>query len=185
MKKNLTTLILSIAFITVNSINVFSKENENISYYMGESKMYSPEGVFYASSVSLIKRTIEKEKKQIQEDVFNFDLRRECSEFLTTFSIEKNKFDISDEEKTFNGMGNLIGDEWNWSGWNYETTLSQNMGYIKGEDKIINNEIIAKKDFYNKDNKLQFVFKEHFKPISKEFFDIMIKNLNCHKSTKK
>lgn len=153
-------------------------ETEKTNYYIGESKMTSPEGTPYGSSISLIKRTISPDKNQITEDVISIDKRSNPREFITVFSIGKNnQFNISDNEKTFSGKGSLSGKEWNWDGWTYQVDMANSKGSLKGDDKFINGELVVSKEYYAPDGKLSVKFSENFKPVSKEFFDILYTNL--------
>lgn len=179
MKLKLKNLIFLFILILSFNSQVFAENIDKTTYYIGESKMTSPQGIPYGSSISLIKRTILEKENKIIEDVISLDLKRPCSEFITIFDVKENNFKISDNKKTFSGDGILTGEKWNWNGWKYDVALNNNAGFIKGEDNIINNEIIVKKEFYNKDKKVTVKFNEQFKPISKEFFEIIYKNIKC------
>lgn len=154
----------------------FAQESEKINYYLGESKMTSPEGIYYGSSISLVKRTVSPDNNQITEDVISID-KKDVREYVTVFNVKKNDFTVSDNQKTFSGQGTFSGNSWNWDGWTYSAEMANSGGLVKGTDKIINDEIIVDKEYYQTKDKLTLKFKEVLKPISKEAFNILYTNL--------
>lgn len=175
MTKFSTLLVL----IPALAIGVFAQASpapapEQVTYYLGEVKMSSPTGQPYGSTVSLIKRTLTPAENKIVELVLSIEAKGAPLEFTTVFIVKDSKFTVKDEEKTFEGEGELIGKPWNWTGWKYQVNiLGPRKGVVKAEDILTEHGLTVKKAFYSPDGQLRVNFSEDLKPITKEMYDLL------------
>jgi hypothetical protein len=147
---------------------------EQIMYLLGEVKMSSPQGQSYGSSISLVKRTLKPAENKIVEQVLSVDARQAAQEYTTVFVVKDGKFTVKDDEKTFEGEGELTGKAWNWTGWKYTVNmLGERKGKVIAEDVLTESGLTVKKSFYSPDGALRVVFSEELKPVSKEMYEIL------------
>lgn len=171
-------LKISIFFLLLAAANAAAQTNsvsqEQTAYFLGEVKMSSPSGQSYGSSVSLVKRTLKPAKNKIAELVLSIDPKQPPQEYATVFDVKGSKFTVKDEQGTFSGEGELLGKAWEWTGWKYSVNLiGQRKGTLKAEDTFSGEGLLVKKSFYSPDGRLQVVFSEDLKPISKEMYELL------------
>lgn len=168
-------LLLTLAVAaTISAQTIAVPPPEQVTYFLGEVKISSPTGQPYGSTVSLIKRTLTPAENKIVELVLSIEAKGAPLEFTTVFTVKDSKFTVKDEEKTFEGEGELIGKPWNWTGWKYQVNiLGPRNGVVKAEDILTETGLTVKKAFYNPDGQLRVNFSEDLKPISKEMYDLL------------
>jgi len=168
--------VLSFMLLLCAAASLCAQTNspEQVSYYLGEVKMSSPDGRPYGSSLSLIKRTLKPSENKIVEQVASIDPREPTKEYTTVFDIKGSKFTVKDEEGTFAGEGELIGKAWEWTGWKYSVNLlGERKGKLIAEDTVSGNGLVVKKSFSGPDGQVRVLFSEDLKPISKEMYEIL------------
>jgi hypothetical protein len=168
----ITVLMLMLAaFVSAQKTPV---EQEQVMYLLGEVKMSSPQRQSYGSSISLVKRTLKPAENKIVEQVLSVDARQAAQEYTTVFVVKDGKFTVKDDEKTFEGEGELTGKAWNWTGWKYSVNLiGERKGKLTAEDVLTESGLTVKKSFYSPDGALRVVFAEDLKPVSKEMYEIL------------
>jgi len=165
--------LLSLA-LTISAQTPAAPPPEQVTYFLGEVKISSPTGQPYGSTVSLIKRTLTPAENKIVELVLSIEAKGAPLEFTTVFTVKDSKFTVRDEEKTFEGEGELTGKPWNWTGWKYQVNIiGARKGVVKAEDILTETGITVKKAFYTPDGQLRVIFSEDLKPISKEMYDLL------------
>ena len=146
---------------------------EQTTYLLGEVKMSSPQGQPYGSSISLVKRTLKPAENKIVEQVLSLDAKS-AQEYTTVFVVKDAKFTVRDDEKTFEGDGELTGKAWSWTGWKYTVNLiGERKGKLIAEDVLTETGLTVKKSFYSPDGVLRVIFSEDLKPISKEMYELL------------
>jgi hypothetical protein len=174
----LKTSILPVLFFMLCNLIVSAQSvpivQEKVTYLLGEVKMSSPMGQPYGSSVSLVKRTLKPAENKIIELVASVDAKEPTKEYTTIFEVKGSKFTVKDEEGTFAGEGELIGQPWYWTGWKYSVNLlGQRKGQLKAEDTFANNNLTVKKSFSGPDGQVRVIFVEELKPISREMYELL------------
>jgi hypothetical protein len=175
MKIKLVVFSVALVFLTSG---VFAQTTtvaqEQVTYFLGEVKMSSPAGQPYGSSISLVKRTLKPAENKIVEQVLSVDARQAAQEYTTVFVVKDGKFTVRDDEKTFEGEGELMGKAWSWTGWKYSVNMiGERKGKLTAEDVLTESGLTVKKSFYSPDGALRVVFAEELKPITKEMYEIL------------
>jgi len=150
-----------------------STSEEQITYFLGESKMTSPTGQPYGSTLSLIKRTVKPEENKIIEQVISINQREPTKEYIAIFDVRGSKFKMKEQGGGFTGEGELIGKAWEWTGWKSTSNLAGGRGKLISEDTLTKDGLLVKKSFYSPDEQLRVIFSEDLNQISKEMYDIL------------
>src|SRR5438309_10164383 len=74
------------------------------SYYLGESKMTTPDGKLIRTSVSLVKRLVNKKESRIEEYVLTVS-EKDSKAFVATLTVKGSKFTVSEKSESFTGEG--------------------------------------------------------------------------------
>ena len=142
------------AIITSASF-VDEKPTVQIEYYLGESKMMTLDGKLIRTSLSLVKRVLNRDENKIEEHVMSIDEKAPARTFIVLFQVKGSKCTMSEQSKSFEGEGELFGDAWAWKGWKTTSKLAGGMGTVVSEDKLTERGMTAKKTFAGADGKVQ------------------------------
>jgi hypothetical protein len=146
------------------------------SYYLGESKMTTPDGKLIRTSLSLVKRVVNKKESRIEEHVLSVS-EKDSKAFVVTFAVKDSTFTVSERSGAFAGEGELIGEAWRWKVWKSVTKLAGGAGTVTSEDKLTDRGLSAKKSFAGADGKAVLLFDESFAPISQKAYEILFSRL--------
>jgi len=147
------------------------------TFYLGTVSMTGPKGGDLGSSASLVKRVVSRESRKIVEYILLVGKKSPAREIVTFFDITGNHFHVYDRDRTFSGRGELQGDPWDWYSWSYSVKMSDGSGVLKGKDLLAGKHLIVEKFFYGNKGQLRVQFFENLKPISKELYELLLKNL--------
>jgi len=178
MQRGKPFILASVIFLFVCSLGSIYAQTKGASeeqntYFLGESKMTSPTGQPYGTTLSLIKRTVKPEENKIIEQVISINQREAAKEFIAIFDVRGSKFTMAEQGGGFTGEGELIGKAWEWTAWKSTSNLAGGKGKLISEDTLTKDGVLAKKSFYSPDGQLRAIFSEDLKQISKEMYDIL------------
>ena len=146
------------------------------SYYLGESKMTTPDGKLIRTSLSLVKRVVNKKESRIEEHVLSVG-EKESKAFVVTMDVKGSKFTMSEKSGSFTGDGELMGEAWRWTEWKSVAKLAGGAGTVTSEDKLTERGLSAKKTFAGADGKVAFRFDEALAPISPKTYQVLYTRL--------
>jgi hypothetical protein len=146
------------------------------SYFLGESKMTTPDGKPIRTSLSLAKRLVNKADSRIEEHVLSIN-ERDTRAFVVVQEVKGNKFTMTERSNAFSGEGELVGEAWKWKEWKSVAKLAGGAGTVTSEDKITDQGLSAKKSYAGADGKVMFLFEDSLKPISPKTYDILYSRL--------
>ena len=146
------------------------------SYYLGESKMTTPDGKLIRTSLSLVKRVVNKKESRIEEHVLSVG-EKESRAFVVTMDVKDSKFTVSEKSGSFTGAGELTGEAWRWTEWKSVTKLAVGVGTVTSEDKLTERGVSAKKTFTGADGKVAFRLDEALAPISPKTYEVLYMRL--------
>jgi hypothetical protein len=146
------------------------------TYYLGESKMTTADGKPIRSSISLVKRVVDKDASQIVEHVLTIN-EKESKAFVTTLVVKGSRFTISEQSGSFTGEGELMGEPWRWKEWKSVTKITGGSGTVISEDKLTEHALIAKKTFAGADGKVVVRMDETLVPITPKTYEVLYRRL--------
>lgn len=147
------------------------------TYFVGESRMTTPDGKLIQTSLSLVKRLVNPAKSQIEEHVLSVRENGPAKVFVTVLEVKGNAFVVTEKSKAFEGEGELIGDAWNWKAWKSVTRLHGGAGTVTSDDRLIDHGLSAKKTFTAADGKVQVTFEDSLTTISARTYEILYAKL--------
>jgi hypothetical protein len=173
-------MILCVSLLLTTSVNrpasAAQPAETETSYYLGESKMTTPDGKLIRTSLSLVKRVLNKTAGRIEEHVLSIN-EKDSKAFVVTLEVKDSKFTVSEQSKSFTGEGELVGEAWKWKEWKSVTKLAGGAGTVTSEDKITDRGLIAKKSFAGADGKVALLFDESLAPISQKSYEVLYARL--------
>lgn len=181
----------AIAIITICIVNTSfikgggdkkKKEIEDPSefYSMGEIKAMSPDSIPYGTYVALSKEVMNRKEHKITMKSISIDQKGETTEYNYTMNITDPTFTITDVDSNYTGTGKLHGSEWKWSSWSYIINTKNPVGKIDAYNYFSLAGLIVNKAFYGADGKMTVRYKERYKAITKEQFEILyLQVLKC------
>ena len=146
------------------------------TYYLGESKMTTPDGKLIRTSLSLVKRVVNKKDSRIEEHVLSVG-EKESKAFVVAMAVKGPKFTVSEKSGAFSGDGELVGEAWKWTEWKSVTKLAGGAGTVTSDDKLTERGVSAKKTFTGADGKVALRFDEALAPISPKTYEILYARL--------
>ena len=156
------------------------KEEQTEFYSMGEIKAMSPDSIPYGTYVALSKEVINKEENTITMKSISIDQKGETTEYNYIMDITDPTFTIRDLDRNYTGTGKLHGSAWKWSSWSYIINTTNPVGKIDAYNYFSLAGLIVNKAFYGPDGKMTVRFKERYKAITKEQFEILyLQVLKC------
>lgn len=182
-------VLLSLNFILTTSFiqlgdDKKKKEKEIVDpselYSMGEIKAMSADSIPYGTYVALSKEIINRKENKIIMKSISIDQKGETTEYNYTMDIKDPKFTIMADDSSYTGTGKLHGSEWKWTSWSYIINTKNPVGKIDAYNYISPVGLIVNKAFYGADGKLTVRYKERYKAITKEQFEILyLQVLKC------
>jgi hypothetical protein len=146
------------------------------SYYLGESKMCTPDGKVIRTSLSLVKRVVSPAEGRIEEHVLSIG-EKEARAFVVIMDVKGAKFTMSERSDAFTGEGELVGDAWKWREWKSTSKLAGGAGTVTSEDKLTDRGLSARKTFAGPDGKTTLVFEESLAPVGQKTYEILYAKL--------
>ncbi len=174
--------ILTSSFINPGDDKKKKKEIEDPSelYSMGEIKAMSADSIPYGTYVALSKEIINRKEKKIYMKSISIDQKGETTEYNYTMNITDPTFTIMADDSSYTGTGKLHGSEWKWSSWSYIINTKNPVGKIDAYNYLSLVGLVVNKAFYGADGKLMVRYKERYKAITKEQFEILyLQVLKC------
>lgn len=174
--------ILTSSFINPGDDKKKKKEIEDPSelYSIGEIKAMSADSIPYGTYVALSKEIINRKEKKIYMKSISIDQKGETTEYNYTMNITDPTFTIMADDSSYSGSGKLHGAEWKWSSWSYIINTKNPVGKIDAYNYISVVGLVVNKAFYGADGKLTVRYKERYKAITKEQFEILyLQVLKC------
>ena len=96
-------------------------------YFLGESKMMTPDGKLVRTSLSLVRRVVNQADSRIEEHVLSVG-DKETKAFVVVMAVKGRKFTVTERSESFSGEGELEGDAWKWKEWKSVTKLAGGRG---------------------------------------------------------
>ena len=146
------------------------------SYYLGESKMTTPDGKLIRTSLSLVKRVVNPKESRIEEHVLSVT-EKDSKAFVVTLAVKGSRFTVSEKSAAFTGEGELFGEPWKWKEWKSVTKLAGGAGTVTSEDKLTDRGLSAKKRFAGADGKEALLFEESLVPITQKTYEVLFARL--------
>ncbi len=176
--------ILTSSFISPGDDKKKKKEKEIVDpselYSLGEIKAMSADSIPYGTYVALSKEIINRKEKKIYMKSISIDQKGETTEYNYTMNITDPTFTIMADDSSYTGTGKLHGSEWKWSSWSYIINTKNPVGKIDAYNYLSMVGLVVNKAFYGPDGKLTVRYKERYKSITKEQFEILyLQILKC------
>jgi hypothetical protein len=152
------------------------KAAAEVSYFFGESKMTTPDGKPFRTSLSLVKRVVDPARGRIEEHVLSIN-ERDTRAFVVILEVKGNRFTVRERYNAFSGEGELICEPWKWKGWKSVTKLAGDAGTVTSVDRITDQGLSVKKSYAGADRKVRFLFEESLRAISPKTYDILYARL--------
>jgi hypothetical protein len=146
------------------------------AYYLVEGTMQIPSGRNVGATVSLVKRTVDRERGRIEERVLSLRNGAAGQEFVTILEPKGNKVKISCDNCGIDGEGELSGEPWEWTGLKF-TSKVPNAGRVEGEDHFSPTGMSAEKRVLGADGKLSVIIKESGVKIEESTYEILHERL--------
>lgn len=162
-----------IGVVLVFSVDSSAADESSTTYYLGESKMTTPDGRLLRTSVSLVKRVVKPKESKIEEHVLSVD-ERSAKPFVVTQKVSGSKFTMTEKSDSFGGEGDLIGEPWKWTGWKSVSKIAGGAGTVTSEDKLSEHGLTVKKTFAGPDGKASVKFEKSLKPVSAKMYEISV-----------
>lgn len=181
-------LLLSFNFILTSSFikpgDDKKKKKEIVDpselYSIGEIKAMAADSTPYGTFVAISKEIINRKENTITMKSISIDQKGETTEYNYIMNITDPTFTIKDVDGTYSGTGKLHGSAWKWSSWSYVINTKNPVGKIDAYNYISLVGLVVNKAFYGADGKLTVRYKERYKAITKEQFEILyLQVLKC------
>ena len=180
------TAILAMCILTTSFIKGGDdkKKKEEVDpselYSIGEIKAMSPDSIPYGTYVAISKEVMNKKENTITMKSVSIDQKGETTEYNYIMDIQDPKFTIRDVDGTYTGTGKLHGSAWKWTSWSYVINTTNPVGKIDAYNYISMVGLVVNKAFYGPDGKMTVRYKERYKAITKEQFEILyLQILKC------
>ena len=141
-------------------------------HYLVEGTMELPTGKRVGTSLSLVKRTVDRTAGKIDEVVLSMRGQEPALETLTVIRVEGEKATLSSPEGGFSGQGKLSGPEWAWTQMTFTVKMDRG-STIEGQDDFAPDSITATKRVLGPDGKLQAITRESGRAISETLYDLL------------
>jgi hypothetical protein len=178
-RKAMTVAALCLAMLwPAGSASLAQDKSPQVEYFLGESKMMTPAGKHFRTTLSLVKRVVNQADGRIEEHVLSIDEKNATKAFVVVMEVKGSKFTLTERSGSFTGEGELIGEAWKWKEWRTVSKLPGNMGTVTSEDKLTERGLSAKKVYAGADGKVQFVFEDALDRISAKTYEILYTKLD-------
>jgi hypothetical protein len=130
------------------------------SYYLGESKVFSPAGRPLGNLVTLTKREIYPAESKIVETVLTLSSnpREPSREFVAVSVIEGPTFKLREKSGAFSGSGELTGKAWAWHSWT--TNERTQTAVVRSETQVTDRGLTVNKELVGLDGGVRARYKE-------------------------
>jgi hypothetical protein len=169
-------LVLAASGLLGTTLRADDPPTVTTQYFLGESKMLSPDGKVVRTTISLVKRVLKPSENKIEEHVLSTDEKTPAKAFVVVFAVTGNKFTLTDDSKVFSGGGELKGDAWKWTAWKSTTQLPGGATVVS-EDKLTDHGMTATKTYSTGDGKPQYLFEEKLDNVSAKTYEILYAKL--------
>lgn len=142
-------------------------------YYLIEGVMKLPTGRTVGSSVSIVKRTVDRAAGGIEETVLSLRGQEQAKEFTTVITLREGKASITSPQGGLSGEATLSGPDWAWTGMKFTSKLEAGGMRVEGEDEFSAEAVSAHKSVFSADGQLQIKIDESGRSISKSVYDIL------------
>ena len=143
------------------------------NYYLVEGAMHLPNGRRIGTSVSIVKRVVDREAGKIEETVLSLRGKEPAQEFVTVIRPEGESAKISSPEGVFSGEATLSGPAWAWTKMTFTTKMAKGGTQVQGEDTFAADSISATKKVIGTDGNVQIEIHESGRSISQAVYDIL------------
>ena len=147
-------------------------------YYLVEGALELPNGRRVGTSLSLAKRTVDREAGKIEEVVLSMRGQEPALETITLIRIDGEKATLSSAQGGFSGQGKLKGPEWAWTQMTFTLKMDQGTT-VEGEDEFAPESITATKRVLGPDGRLQITIRESGRTISETLYDLLRNRLKA------
>ena len=149
-------------------------------YSIGEIKARAADSTPYGTYVAISKEIMNRKENTITMKSISINQLGETTEYNYIMNITDPTFTIKDVDGTYSGTGKLHGSAWKWSSWSYVINTTNPVGKIDAYNYISMVGLVVNKAFYAADGKLTVRYKERYKAITKEQFEILyLQVLKC------
>jgi hypothetical protein len=170
--------VLGLAVLgTAGSTLLAQDKSPQVEYFLGESRMMTPAGKPFRTTLSLVKRVVNQADSKIEEHVLSIDENNATKAFVVVMEVKGSKFTMTEKSKAFTGEGELIGEAWKWKEWRSVSKLPGGAGTLTSEDKLTERGLSAKKAYAGADGKVLFVFEDALDRISAKTYEILYARL--------
>lgn len=152
------------------------KPGVETQFYLGESKMTTPDGKLVRTSLSLVKRVLNPAQNRIEEHVLSIG-EKEAKAFVVLMEVKGKTFTMTERSQSFTGAGELVGEAWKWNEWKSVSKLPGGAGTTTSEDRLTEKGLSAKKTYAGPDGKVVLHFEESLAPISAKTYEILYARL--------
>ncbi len=143
------------------------------SYYLVEGIMKLPDGKQVGASVSIVKRSVDRDAGRIEETVLSLRGQEPAKEFITWITPSTTKAAVTSPQGGVIGQATLSGPDWAWTKMVFTTTMQGLAIRVEGEDEFLPDSIKARKKIFNGEGKMQIQIEESGKSISSEVYKIL------------
>jgi hypothetical protein len=141
-------------------------------YYLVEGTMTLPNGRVAGTTLSIVKRTVDREAKRIEETVLSLRGEDPAREFVTVITPGAGKAAISSPSGGVTGEATLTGPEWAWTGMKFTTKLDSGAS-VEGEDVFGADSMSAHKKMSSGEGRPAIAIEESGKSISEAVYRIL------------
>ena len=183
------TALLSFTFLLIVSTSFIKgdddkKKKEIVDpselYSLGEIKAMSPDSIPYGTYVAISKEVMNRKENTITLKSVSIDQKGETTEYNYIMDIKDPTFTIRDVDGQYTGKGKLHGSAWKWTSWSYIIDYTNPVGKVDAYNYISMVGLVVNKAFYGADGKMTVRYKERYKAITKEQFEILyLQILKC------
>lgn len=142
------------------------------TYYLVEGALERPDGRRVGTSISLVRRTVDRDAGRIDEVVLSLRGKDPARELVTVIRPEGDHAKLSSEGE-FAGEATLTGPAWAWTGMRFTTKSDKAGVQVDGEDTFSADAFTATKKVMGADGKLQIVIRETGKSISEPVYQLL------------
>lgn len=143
-----------------------------VTFYLIEAGMRTASGRDLPGSLSLVKRTVDPDKGQIDEAVISARAGGAAQEFVTRLQLKGSKATISCVNCEMSGEGEFEGQPWHWDQFHFTANIPQ-AGRVEGHDKFTPEGMSAVKKMFGPDGKPTVVIEESGRIIKESTYEIL------------
>ncbi len=143
------------------------------NYYLVEGAMSLPDGRRVGTSVSIVKRVMDRDAGKIEETVLSLRGKEAAQEFVTVIKPEGEHAKIASVDGGFSGEATLSGPAWGWTGMRFTTRMEKTGAVVEGEDTFSSEAIGAVKRVKGADGRVQIEIRESGKAISAAVYEVL------------